>query len=135
MRKVPASVRIPLACALMSAIVAFGQTVAWAITACEQPNPVLKNCANPPPNAVPACNVLNNPGACNGSVVVQINQFPNGSVTAASGTTTQQVANCYRTQSCLWNAQTAQCMAGNWGPWVGANKTVVGANPCPTNEG
>ncbi len=135
MRNVPTRLRIPLTCALMSAIAALGQTVAWAVTACQVPNPNTNLCAVPPQNAVPSCNPLNNAAACAGSVVVQINLFPNGAITASSGTTTQQAANCYRWQSCVWNAQTSQCLAGVWSPWVVANKTVVGANQCPVNEG
>ena len=115
-----------------------GQTVAWAVTACQVPNPNTTYCYPLNTNVLSSCSAAQIPGDCNFSYEVQRNLFPNGAVTAASGTTTQQSVNCWRKLQCYWSTTTnpPSCVPEqNWGPWQQANKTIVGTNPCPTNEG
>ena len=138
MRNLPSRVRIPLACAFMSAIVVSGQTVAWAVTACQIPNPSTTYCYPLNTHVLSSCSAASQPGDCNFSYVVHRNLFPNGAVTAASGTTTQQSVDCWQKQQCFWNTNLTipACVAGSdWSPWYPANKTVVGTNQCPTDEG
>ncbi len=127
--------------AAFGAVVLGGQVAVWATTACQAPNPSTKLCATIPADAVSACSNANpNAGLGCGVSVYETNSFPDGAVSASSGSTKEVQADCQRSQTCKLDSsvQPQKCVvytAGGWSGWSQAAKTTTGDAQCPTDEG
>lgn len=121
------------ACAIASMLVLGNQLVVWATSACQVPNPNTKFCTS-----------AQTTYTCSGSEstctllydAFERNQFPDGGAESASGTTKEEAADCWRRKYCVWNDETRKCVSSTtWGGYQSGDKTVVGDNTCPTDEG
>jgi hypothetical protein len=116
-------------------------------SACRQPNPSTVYCittADIQKSIGKAFIIADNcngasadPDRCREVATVTRNQFPDGPVTASSGTTQQVASDCWKLSVCKLDvgATPARCIAGDFGMWQSADKTTTGTAECPTNEG
>lgn len=127
-----------VASTVAAALTLTGQVTVWATSACQVPNP----------NEV-FCTALVEPQTCDGGTELACeiawdkmdrNKFPDGPADSESGTTTEEEAKCYCEHDCVWDADAETCSScdaccGENDPnWKPADKTVVGTDPCPTEE-
>lgn len=134
MRFTESRLRISVACSIGGIVVLFGQIVGWATDACQVPNPSTIYCTAVDPKAVESCSKLPR-GSCGGFFMMERNQFPQGAVKSASGTTQQIQSKCYCKQTCSRNPVTEVCeSAPSCSIWYNVGETVPGTNICPTEE-
>lgn len=126
---------------ISAAIVVFGGTEfsVWATTACQEPNP-----------STVFCTTSQSTANCGGSgeFICRLNfdafdrnKFPDGPVSSANGTTTEDEADCSCRHLCVWDddnrvcGSCMDCCEVDGDDWDPADKTVVGQAACPTQEG
>jgi hypothetical protein len=100
---------------------------------CFEPNKSKqKFCKELPKNSVSTCDGLVQ-NDCVGHAVYNINNFPDGAVGSATGTTVEEQADCWQKSECYWDvsAEPAKCKAYPTSAWFPGTKTVVGKEKCP----
>ena len=127
--------RIPVLIAgiATSAVALFVSFATSADTICKKPNPNEKFCRTLGDNAIGDCHSWDGDSTgCGILICMDRKQFPNGDANNATGTVKDELADCWRTAACIWDADTKKCnMPTTWGPYQKEDKVVVGTNPCP----
>lgn len=121
--------------ALAGTIILGNWMVALATTKCKVPNPNEKFCTTLGV-CVANCHTYDgNKTGCGTQATKDRKNFPDGGADSSSGTVKEENADCWRTALCIWDADTSKCNPPtSWGNWHQETKTVVGTNPCPTEE-
>lgn len=122
--------------AAASAIGLGAQVIAWATTACQMPNPSTVFCTENHQTHPCDDSYYGSESLCNVNwQALERNQFPDGPVSASSGTTKEVTADCWRIKVCRWDADASKCKSDTeWRPWHPGDKTATGDNQCPTEE-
>ena len=124
---------VVLACATAGTIVVGLHQEGWAITACQKPNPSTVYCVQGIP--VSSCTGLNETDCKKTKHELVRNKWPEGHVPSPTGTTTQELTDCWQAKSCAWHVDLALCVANpTMSDWVKLDKTVEGTATCPTEE-
>lgn len=122
-----------VACVATSALALFVSLATSADTICKKPSPNEKFCKTLE-NATGDCNDNDNTTSarCTLLPVLDRKQFPKGSADNPTGTVKEELADCWRSALCVWDADTKKCnMPVTWGNWFKEDKVVTGTNPCP----
>lgn len=123
-----------VACIATSALALCVSFATSADTVCKKPNPNEKFCRTLGKYAIGDCNDKDGVSYnwCHAEICMDRKQFPDGDANNATGTVKDQLADCWRTAECIWDADTRKCnMPTTWGPYQKEDKVVVGTNPCP----
>ena len=109
-----------------------GQIVAWE--QCHQPNSSTVLCTGVPGDSVGSCGDVPNTD-CSSKSTYEINNFPDGVVDTASGTTAQEQADCIKQTHCVRDSSQSPsvCKAGTAGAWTQGAKTISGTATCPAS--
>jgi uncharacterized membrane protein len=122
--------RISLIAGVLCLTISATLLMVFTVVACQQPNSSTKKCYEPT-GSVADCTAWPG-GACAGKSIYSINDFPDGTMSASSGTTAQEQDDCYQETPCRQKQQDPyQCETAPTLPYVLGNKTVSGADPCP----
>jgi hypothetical protein len=137
MRAAPTDVRVPLAWTIFGILTLTVPVVAWTAPVCQVPNTQMKLCHDIGQFEFLSCSSGNDAQPlCVTFQMIQVNLFPVGPVKSQKGSTSEEEAECWRKQSCIYNPVNKTCSpTGNWSPWYNGDKTIVGENPCPVGEG
>jgi len=112
-----------------------GLCVSCAVLAgtCKKPNPNEKFCTEIGV-AIVDCHTYDNDSstACHIFICKDRKNFPDGDADHPTGTVKEELADCWRTAECIWDADTSKCnMPVSWGNYHKEDKVVTGTNPCP----